>query len=234
MAQAAAVPFTSTAAGGGKVCTNSLTTYAPLAASQLTVGDGCPAAQSTFNTAVASAIDRFNNVVIADQTDDLVRVIYNGGAAMAAAITAANVQMTTPIVPQVGYIYTIVGGPQGTPSQSTFYCNEVGSGIVGFDKQLDGCPGGYAYVQPRGMAFDKDGNLFISSLASSYTVRVLYVGGTAIQNLIALENPTLVGPPQVGYIYEIAGTGASSNATGGDGAMRKQGDHRPAARPMDR
>ena len=219
MAQAAAVPFASTAAGGGKVCTNSLTTYAPLAASQLTVGDGCPAAQSTFNTAVASAIDRFNNVVIADQTDDLVRVIYNGGAAMAAAITAANVQMTTPIVPQVGYIYTIVGGPQGTPSQSTFYCNEVGSGIVGFDKQLDGCPGGYAYVQPRGMAFDKDGNLFISSLASSYTVRVLYVGGTAIQNLIALENPTLVGPPQVGYIYEIAGTGASSNATGGDGAI---------------
>ena len=69
------------------------------------------------------------------------------------------------------------------------------------------------------MAFDKDGNLFISSLASSYTVRVLYVGGTAIANLIALENPTLAGAPQPGYVYQIAGTGAPTNTTGGDGAI---------------
>lgn len=218
-AQSVPVPYASTAAGGGVVCANSLSTYAPLAANEKLVGDGCPAAQSTFNTAVATAIDRFNNVVIADQTNDLVRVIYNGGTAMATAITAAYAQTTTPVVPQVGYIYTLVGGPQGTPSQSTYYCTETGTGAVGFDKQLDGCPGAYAYVQPRGMAFDKDGNLFISSLASSYTVRVVYIGGTAVQNLIALENPTLVGPPQVGYVYEIAGTGALSNTTGGDGGL---------------
>lgn len=218
-AQNIPVPYASTAAGGGVVCANSLTTYAPLVANEKTVGDGCPAAQSTFNTPVAVGIDRFNNVVIADQTNDLVRVIYNGGTAMAAAITAAYAFTTTPVVPQVGYIYTIVGGPQGAPTQSTYYCTEAGSGTVGFDKQLDGCPGGYAYVQPRGMAFDKDGNLFISGLASSYTVRVLYVSGTAIANLIALENPTMTGSPQPGYVYEIAGTGALSNTTGGDGGL---------------
>ena len=95
--------------------------------------------QSTFNTPVALGIDRFNNVAIADQTNDLVRIIYNGGSAMAAAIVAANAQ-TTNLVPQVGYIYTIVGGPQSTPSQTTFYCTETGSGLIGFDKQLERLP----------------------------------------------------------------------------------------------
>jgi len=216
-AQSAPVPFASTAAGGGTVCPGSISTYAPLAANQKLVGDGCPAAQSTLNNPVGLAIDRFNNVAIADQTNNLVRVIYHGGTAMAAAIVAANAQVTG-LTPQVGYIYTIVGGPQSSPSQSTFYCTEAGTGIIGLDKQLDGCPGAYAYVQPRGLAFDQDGNLFIANLGSQYTVRVFYVGGSAVSKLISLENPTLTTPPQPGYVYEIAGTGAPST-TGGDGGL---------------
>lgn len=217
-AQGVPVPIASTAAGGGTVCAASISTYAPSVTNRKLVGDGCPASQSTLNNPVALAIDRYNNVAIADQTNDLVRIIYHGGAAMAAAITASIAQAPG-TVPVPGDIYTIVGGPQSTPSQSTFYCTQTGSGLIGFNKPLDGCPGNYAYVQPRGLAFDNDGNLFISSIASNYGVRVLYVGGTAVAKLIALENPTLSGAPQPGYIYDIAGTGAPSKATGGDGAI---------------
>jgi hypothetical protein len=217
-AQSVPVPFASTAAGGGVVCSGSLTTYAPLAANQKLVGDGCPATQATFNTPVGLGIDRFNNVLVADQTNNLIRVVYNGGAAMAAAIAAAN-PFDANLVPQVGDIYTIIGGPQSTPTETTFYCTQTGSGIIGYDKQLDGCPGGYAYTQPRGIATDQDGNVFFANFGGNFTVRVFYVAGTAIANLIALENPTLSGAPQPGYVYEIAGTGVPSNTTGGDGGL---------------
>jgi hypothetical protein len=217
-AQSVAVPFASTAAGGGVVCANSLMTYAPLAANQKLVGDGCPATQATFNTPVGLGIDRFNNVLVADQTNNLIRVVYSGGAAMAAAIAAAN-PFDANLVPQVGDIYTIIGGPQATPTETTFYCTQTGSGIIGYNKQLDGCPGGYAFVEPRGIATDQDGNVFVANFGGNFTVRVFYVSGTAIANLIALENPTLSGPPQPGYVYEIAGTGVPSNTTGGDGGL---------------
>ena len=213
------VPFASTAAGGGTVCAASISTYAPLASNKKLVGDGCPATQATFNTPpVALAIDRYNNVIVADQTNNLIRVIYNGGTAMAAAIVASNAQVPS-FIPQKGYIYLIIGGPQSTPTESTFYCTETGNGIVGLNKELDGCPGAYAYVQPRGMATDQDGNVFFSNFGGNFSVRVFYVGGTTVANLIALENPTLTGAPQPGYVYEIAGTGVPSNTTGGDGGL---------------
>jgi sugar lactone lactonase YvrE len=217
-AQNVPVPYASTVAGGGVVCAASLTTYAPLAANEKLVGDGCPATQATFNTPVGLGIDRYNNVLVADQTNNLIRVLYNGGAAMAAAIVGAN-PFDAGLVPKVGNIYTILGGPQSTPTETTFYCTQTGSGIIGYNKQLDGCPGGYAYVQPRGIATDQDGNVFVANFGGNFTVRVIYVAGTAIANLIALENPTLSGSPQPGYVYEIAGTGVPSNTTGGDGGL---------------
>jgi len=225
-AQNVPIPFASTVAGGGVVCANSISTYAPLAANQKLVGDGCPATQSTLNAAVGLAIDRFNNVAIIDQTNNLIRVIYNGGSAMAAAIVGANVQ-TTGLVPKKGYIYTIAGGPQSTPSQSTYYCSETGTGLIGLNKQLDGCPGVEGYVMGRGLAFDQDGNLFIANFGGSFTIRVLYVGGTAVSNLITLENPGLSTPPQPGYLYEIAGTGTSAVTTGDGGLAYKAALNNP-------
>ena len=217
-AQSAPVGIASTASGGGTLCAGSILTYAPTAASQKSVGDGCPATQSTMSAPVAMAIDRYNNVLISDQTNNLLRIIYNGGTAMANALIAANV-LSPNLVPTKGYIYTIAGGPQSNPTTaSIYYCNQAGTGTVALDHELDGCPGTQAYIQPRGMAFDADGNIFVSNVGSMYTVRVLYVGGTAAANLIKLENPNLSGDPQPGYLYNIAGATATA-VFAGDGAL---------------
>lgn len=219
--QSSPVGITSTASGGGTLCTGSILTYAPTAASRKSVGDGCPATQSTMSAPVAMAIDRFDNVLVSDQTNNLLRVIYHGGTAMANALIASNIQATN-LVPTPGYIYTIAGGPQSSPTTSSiYYCNQSGTGMVALNHELDGCPGAQAYLQPRGMAFDADGNIFVTNVGSTYTVRVLYVGGTAIANLIKLENPNLSGDPQPGYIYLIAGSTATATLAGDGGLAYK-------------
>jgi len=205
-AQSVPVPFAGLLAGGGTVCASSIPVYAYTGTGK-TFGDGCPATQSVINVPVAVATDSYGNVFIADQNDDLVRVVYNGGTALANAIIAANVQ-TTGLVLQKGYIYTIAGGvPANGPIQTKPYCNQGGSGILGSDTELDGCPGTETYQQPRGLTVDNDGNLFISSVAAGDNVRVLYVGGAKAAALITLENPAIT-TPQIGYVYSIAGTGS--------------------------
>ena len=207
-AQSVPVPFANTLAGGGTICASSIPVYA-YTGTGAKYGDGCPATQATLNVPVAVATDSFGNVFIADQTNDLVRVVYNSGTALANAIIAANIQ-TTGLVPQKGYIYTIAGGVAADPaSTATYYCNESGTGAVALNRQLDGCPGAQTYQQPRGLAVDVDGNVFISNVGGTSSLRVFYVGGSAVTKLIALANPSIT-TPKIGYTYNIAGTAASS------------------------
>jgi len=211
-AQSVPVPFAGLLAGGGPVCSASLSVFA-VSGTGAKYGDGCPATQATLNVPVAVATDSLGNVFIADQTYMLVRVVYNGGTALAAAITASNVQ-NAGLVPVKGNIYTIAGGITSTPSESTHYCNQAGSGIIGTDTELDGCPASESIQAPRGLAVDADGNLFISDVASGDNVHVLYVGGAKAAALITLENPTIT-TPLPGYIYNLAGTSAAYTGDGG-------------------
>jgi sugar lactone lactonase YvrE len=207
-AQSVPVPFANTLAGGGIVCASGIPVYA-YTGTGTKYGDGCPATQSVINTPVAVATDSYGNVFIADQNDDLVRVVYNGGTALANAIVAANVQATA-LVPQKGYIYTIAGGVTAEPSSTaTYYCNESGTGPTALNRQLDGCPGAQTYQQPRGLAVDVDGNVFIANVGGTSSLRVFYVSGSAVTKLIALANPSITAP-KIGYTYNIAGTAASS------------------------
>lgn len=66
----------------------------------------------------------------------------------------------------------------------------------------------------QGIAFDSNGNLFICEIGSS-RVRVIYAAGSAVANLIHLENPTYTAT--AGNIYTIAGTG--TNSFSGDGGL---------------
>ena len=125
-AQSVPVPFAGLLAGGGTVCSASLSVFA-VSGTGAKYGDGCPATQATLNVPVAVATDSYGNVFIADQTNMLVRVVYNGGTALAAAITASNVQ-NPGLVPVKGNIYTIAGGITATPTEGTKYCNQAGSG----------------------------------------------------------------------------------------------------------
>ena len=212
--QSVPVPFAGLYAGGGTVCATSLPVFA-VAGNGAKYGDGCPATQATLNVPVATATDTFGNVFIADQTDMLVRVVYNGGAALAAAITASNVQNAN-LVPVKGNIYTIAGGVTTAPTEVTKYCNQAASGTIGTDTALDGCPGSETEEGPRGLAVDSDGNVYISSVSPASQVRVFYVGGAAAAKLITLENPSII-TPLPGYVYNIGG--ANSSAFAGDGAL---------------
>jgi hypothetical protein len=95
------------------------------------------------------------------------------------------------------------------------YCNGAGSGIVANATNGDGCPATQADLQPRGMAIDANGNLFVANLAGGEGMRVIYAGGTAVASLIPRSTPTVTSP-QVGYIYSI--TGSSPAGFLGDGA----------------
>jgi len=213
-AQSVPIPFAGLLAGGGAVCSASLPVFA-VSGTGAKYGDGCPATQATLNAPVALATDTFGDVFIADQTYQLVRVVYNGSPALAAAITASNVQ-NPGLVPVKGNIYTIAGGITATPTEGTKYCSQAGSGVIGTDTSLDGCPASQSEQGPRGLAVDADGNLFIASVSPDSQIRVFYVGGAKAAALITLENPTITSP-QIGYVYNIAG--GNSSAYSGDGAL---------------
>jgi len=212
-AQSVPIPFAATYAGGGPVCSASLPVYTVSGTGGAKYGDGCPATQATFNAPVGIVTDSLGNLFVADQTNMLVRVVYNQGAALAAAIAAANVQ-NLGLVPVKGNIYTLAGGVTSTPVNR--FCSQGTTGASGNTSSLDGCPATQSEQGPRGLAVDADGNVFISSVSPSSEIRVVYVGGIAAAKLITLENPTVTSP-QVGYVYTIAGS--NSSAYTGDGAL---------------
>ncbi len=214
------VPFASTIAGqpaGGT--TTACTTTLPTAAGFSLVGDGCLAAQAVLAAPYSTTVDSFGNVYFSDYNNYALRVIYMGGKALAAAIQAAN--PTATIVPQVGYVYTLAGSRQAAIASTqgatgkAYYCNGAGSGHVGQGSNGDDCPGTYAYLKPRGAAIDADGNVFFASSSGSAPVRVVYVGGTKVLNLLETLYPGTV--PQVGFVYSIVKS--SANAYGGDGLL---------------
>jgi sugar lactone lactonase YvrE len=215
------VPFGTTIAGlpsggGATACTTTL----PTAAGVTVAGDGCPATQATLNDPYAVTTDSYGNIYWGDYNNYSLRVIYMGGAGLAAAIQAANPTQT--IVPKVGYVYTLAGSrtatiasTQGATGGKMYYCNGAGSGLVGLGSNGDNCPATYGYIKPRGVSVDSNGNVFFASASGSAPVRVVYLGGTAVANLITTLLPGTT--PQVGFIYSIV----KSSTTGykGDGLL---------------
>ena len=216
------VPFASTIAGlppggSGVACTTTL----PTAAGVVVPGDGCPATQATMNAPYGANVDSLGNVYWGDYNTYALRVIYNGGNNLAAAIQASNPTQT--IVPKVGYVYTIAGSrtaalasTQGATGGKMYYCNGAGSGIVGLGSNGDNCPATYAYIKPRSPYVDAYGNVFFISASGGAPVRVLYVGGgTTLTNLLGVLYPGTV--PQVGFVYSIIKSATSGYA--GDGQL---------------
>lgn len=219
--QAVQVPFSVDLAGTGQAgvttCTTGIATT-----SGASYGDGCSPATAGLAAPQGAAVDKYGNVYVADYTDRLVRVIYNGGPALAAAITAANSgfaisagKNAPAVVPAAGNIYTIAGVGT-TPSALTvtatdgsgkFACaNYAATGQPDALNSLgDGCPAAAAPVGPRDVSLDADGNLFITDYTNS-RIRVLCVNcasTTMAAKLIALEQPGVT--PVNGAMYTIAG-----------------------------
>lgn len=182
-------------------------------------GDGCPGNQATLSAPYSVSTDSLGNIYISDYSHFALRVLYNGGAALAAAIVAANPNVSG-LVPQPGLVYTLAGGSrQGSISKTgsplNYYCNSAGTGPVALNSSGNGCPGTEAEVKPRAAAIDASGNVFFPNISGGSEVKVFFVGGTAAANLIELENPGVT--PQPGYVYDVAGSGTQGYS--GDGGL---------------
>ena len=198
------VPFGATAAG-----TPSTTTGAACTTIN-TIGDGCLPTQAVM-TPYSTTVDSYGNIYIADYGDTAIRVVYEGGSALAAAIVAANPTVTG-LTPKAGYIYSLAGASGLTKNPAAGAVCSGTSGPTAVNSLGDACPGTQSYVKARGITVDASGNVFFTNIGSNDSVRVLYVGGAAASALITATDPTVLAP-QAGYIYTIAASNATSPMT---------------------
>ncbi|SNT34600.1 Ig-like domain (group 3) [Granulicella rosea] len=171
-------------------------------------GDGALANSAIMTYAAAVAVSTSGDIFLVDDSTNAartsrIRVIYNGGAAAAALITAENPTVTAPVV---GYVYKIAGGVFASSGDGALAAS-----------------GGILYA--RGLVLTPDGDLVFTDQSTTSgsqvaKVRVVYGGGSRMASLIALENSGIV--PQLGYMYTIGGsstTGASGIGYSGDGGL---------------
>ena len=205
------VPFTSVAAGIPASTFNGTTAATAVCSAAIDAyGDGCPPTQATLNVPYGAFTDSLGNIYIADSGDSQTRVIYRAdytGNPLAAAIVAANPGHS--FTPTFGNIYTF-GGKTGGLSKP-YYCTGS-SGQEGYDSSGDGCPGQYVYAATRSAAVDSLGNIFIATTEGYQGVRVIYVQGLTVYNMIVTYNQAVNGVtvvPQQGHIYSLSNPAGS-------------------------
>ncbi|MFC6646510.1 Ig-like domain repeat protein [Granulicella cerasi] len=205
------------AGSGNTLCTTSIKN-----AGGQSLGDGCLPNQVAMTTLYDSQVDSLGNVYVSEQGTGTaggfdIRVLYKGGSALTAALLAANGN-TTNFTLTPGRVYTIAGGQTVnlTKNLGVYYCNNAGTGAVAMDLSGNGCPAAQARIGAKGIAIDKYGNIFFANTVNQASIRVVYVGGDDVAKLITLENPT-ISAPQVGYVYQLAGAGATGAE--GDGGL---------------
>lgn len=219
------VPFVTAIAGQPAGSTNTAcTTSIPNAGGQ-SLGDGCLPTQATFASMQDIQVDPEGNIYISEQTATLgtlvtgsdIRVIYKGGAALTAALTAANSGIAN-FTPIPGRVYTLVGGLTGVIGavSGVYHCGAIVTNNVAIDTLGNGCPAAQIRTVPRGFAVDQYGNLVFTNVTGKFGLRVMYAGGTQMANLITLLNPN-VATPQVGYVYQLGLNGPVG--AGGDGGI---------------
>ncbi len=190
---------------GSSICTSSLDS----------VGDGCPATEASIGASPQYLWgDSYGNIYIGDYANYRIRVIFHGGAPVQALIATANPTLVG--TPQIGYIYSIAGGPTSALGSATESC-DGSSGAHATDKAGNGCPASSAFLHPYAGDSDAAGDVFFTDRALGTQVRVIYAGGSAAAKLIQLE--TGVTSPVVGSVYLVGGSAAGSNGYSGDGAL---------------
>ena len=179
-------------------------------------GDGTlafnPAATPTPQGAAMNAdrgitADANGDIYIADSGNNVIRVIYNGGATTGALITLTNPTKT----PTLGYIYTIVGSDSSAPSAAAAAPAPTTTVPAALPYMADGDggnPNAALLNVPEDVEVDSLGNLFIADMGIA-RIRVVYAGGKTVANLISKTNGGIT--PTVGFIYTIMGSGIAAN-----------------------
>ncbi|HZL26470.1 MAG TPA: pectinesterase family protein [Acidobacteriaceae bacterium] len=210
----------------GDVTAWGLTGAAATAATVGATGNACTTTTGGVNSARNAQADKYGNVYIADTNGERYRVVlgpasYNGVTNPLFAIINMDPNYTA----NEGFIYTILGSfsaitsggiTYNVPTASGGACSSAGATPAATDNFGDGClffetgkPAGS--TSPAGIGVDNDGNPIFSDNTDGL-VRVLYVGGATMGQLISVNNGGVT--PVVGTVYAIEGTGtASKNAT---------------------
>jgi sugar lactone lactonase YvrE len=152
------------------------------------------------------AVDSSENVYIADEGNDVVRMINGPNNSTSGGVAA-------------GYIHTIAGaGSCGTAG-----CSGTATPLGTSTAPASNAPAlGSPFSLPGAVVMDGSGNIYVADnsggTASVYTtVRVIYAGGAnnPLANLIKLE--TGVSSPTANYVYTLAGDGVAGSSGKGAG-----------------
>jgi len=206
----------------GDVTAWGLTGAAATAATVGTAGTCSGTTSGSVNSARNAQADKYGNVYIADTSGERYRVVL--GPATYNSVTNplfAIINMDPSYTAHEGYIYTILGSFTAVTSGGTTYnvptaaggaCNSLGATPAATDSSGDGClffetgkPAASTTI--AGLGVDKDGNPIFSDNVDSL-IRVMYVGGTTMANIISKTNGGLT--PVVGTVYAIEGTGSAT------------------------
>jgi hypothetical protein len=161
------------------------------------VGDGCLAATQTggFNPR-GMAMDPYDNILIADYGDSLVHIICNTVSPLCSSA-------------QIGYMRLIAGAVASTTSIGTATSGNT-PGSAG-DGNTAISTSGTGVNQPRGVAADKWGNVYIADTAN-IRFRVVvgpststYAGANPLAGVIALDSAysSITASSAAGKIYPI-------------------------------
>jgi hypothetical protein len=162
-------------------------------------GDGCVASDGTanLNGGYTGNFNKPRGVYVAPNGD-----IYIAGYGdyMVHKVSAATgvMSVVAGFITCTGSKYTSCSGTEGyTGDGGTATNYEVVNGVPQRSPT-----GGAELYQPRGVAADSFGNVYIADTGDN-AIRVVYEGGATLANLIATEIPGTVA--LAGYIYTIAG-----------------------------
>ncbi|HEY4356624.1 MAG TPA: Ig-like domain repeat protein [Acidobacteriaceae bacterium] len=150
---------------------------------------------SLLRTPTGVSVSASDDLYIADQGNNAVRLLYNGGAAANALLTAEK------ITPTKGYVYTIAGAGCVSAAQGkTGSVTSANSCLT--TTPTDNVLGNASGVNTTWSVYlDPNQNVFIGD-GGNGRIRVIYGG---------IANPlTLTGTLTLGNIYTFAGTGSST------------------------
>ncbi len=183
----------------------------------------CTSSVAELNQPRGVAADMYGNIYIGDTGNNRFRVVAGPVVAgvtnpLIAILQMNPVNSSLTAATAAGNIYALIGGTQFTVPASGAPCS-TGSSSTALDGFGDGCPfyntsettsGGFT----QGIAADSFGDVIFTDSNGSGRVRVVYAGGTSnpMAGTITANNPTITAP-QAGFVYSIAGGGATPTGT---------------------
>jgi sugar lactone lactonase YvrE len=181
------------------------------------VGTGVLASGASLNTPEDVIVDSNGNIFVADEANHVVRVIYAGGSKVASLISLENSGLT----PQVGYIYTILGG-----GAATTYTANTAVLATSVNPTYGPTP---TQIAARKIAMDSRGDIFL--VDSGFNVVWFLDASTGYMRTIAgIFGSTNTAYPATPYLNVTGVTGASGSICAG--SSDNIGDNCPAAQSV--